>query len=226
MSDLKVRGAPIPGLARSAEVMIEGSVSPTNASALKKAVDRVLPPGASYVSILMRHVAYVNSSACGYLIELASALERRGGALILVEVQPKVKVLFNNLGMTRYFRFEASDEDARAFLRGLADRAARAPRVVPLDGPDQGVEFPVQSGPLRIGTDARSTIPVRHAQVERAHAEVYIAGSRCHVRDLGSKSGTFVGDRRVTDEPLRPGDVIRVGDFRLAFVAAPEGPNP
>ena len=67
----------------------------------------------TFVSILMRNVAYINSSGFGYFMDLAGMLERRGGALVLVEVQPKVKVVFNNLGMQNFFRLELSGEAAR-----------------------------------------------------------------------------------------------------------------
>jgi anti-anti-sigma factor len=220
MSILEIRTAPIQGLPNSAEIVINGPVGSQDAKPLKDALDRQVTAKVAYVAILMKQVSYMNSAGLACLIEVSATLERRGGTLVLVEVQPKVKVVLSNLGMNRYFRFEASDEEARAFLRAQAERVARTPRIVPMDGPEAGVAFPVGAAPIRIGSDSKSTIVVRHADAERAHAEVYADGDRCCVKDLGSRAGTFVGDRKVANEPLKAGDVMRVANLKLAFYPA------
>ncbi len=217
MPTLEIRAAPIQGLPNSAEIIIAGPVGSPDAKPLKDALDRQVASKVTHVAILMKQVGYMNSAGLACLIDLSATLDRRGGSLVLVEVQPKVKVVLSNLGMNRYFRFEAGQEEARAFLRAQAERVARTPRVMPLDGPEAGVAFPVGATPLRIGSDPKSSIVVKHADAERSHAEVYLSGDRCSVKDLGSRAGTFVGDRKVTDAPLQPGDVIRVANLRLTF---------
>lgn len=215
---LEIRSAPIQGLPNSAEIVINGPVGSSDAKPLKEVLDKLVASKVAFVAILMKQVSYMNSAGLACLIDVSGTLERRGGTLVLVEVQPKVKVVLSNLGMNRYFRFEASDEDARAFLRAQAERVARTPRVVPADGPEAGVAIPVSaSAPIRIGSDPKSTIVVRHADAERAHAEIYLEGDRCCVKDLGSRTGTFVGDRKVANEPLKAGDVVRVANLKLAF---------
>jgi anti-anti-sigma factor len=220
VAELNIRCAPILDLARSAEIVIEGGVNASNAQLLKERLDAALDRKTTYVSLLMSNVAYISSSGFGYLMDLAAMLERRGGALVLVEVQPKVKVVFNNLGMQNYFRFELSGEQARAHLRSLADKVARSPRVSPLNGPEEGVEFPIVGTSIRIGGDLRSTIPFKHPEVEARHCEIYRTGDTCSVRDLGTRFGTFVGDRKVNDQPLHAGDVIRVGTLKLVYTPA------
>ncbi len=220
MAELNIRCAPILDLPRSADIVIEGGVNAANAALLKERIDAALDRKTTFVSIQMSNVAYISSSGFGYLMDLAGMLERRGGALVLVEVQPKVKVVFNNLGMQNYFRFELSGEQSRSFLRALAEKVFRSPRVVPLNGPEEGVEFPIVGTSIRIGGDLRSTIPFKHAEVEARHCEIYRTGDSCSVRDLGTRFGTFVGDRKVNDEPLHAGDVVRVGTLRLAYFPA------
>ncbi len=220
MPDFSVTCAPILELPRSAEILIEGGVNATNAAVLKDKISASIDRKITYVSILMKNVAYVNSSGFGYFMDLAGMLERRGGALVLVEVQPKVKVVFNNLGMQNFFRFELSGENARAFLRAQAEKVARSPRVVPLNGPDEHIEFPIVGTSIKIGGDARSTIIFKHAEVEARHCEIYRTGDNCSVRDLGSRFGTFVGKTKVSDQPLHAGDIINVGPLRLAYYPA------
>ena len=220
MPDLVVTCAPILELQRSAEIVIEGGVNATNATLLKDRINSSLDRKTTFVSILMRNVAYVNSSGFGYFMDLAGMVERRGGALVLVEVQPKVKVVFNNLGMQNFFRFELSSESARAFLRAQAEKVSRSPRVVPLNGPDEHIEFPIVGSSIKIGGDIRSTIIFKHAEVEARHCEVYRTGDACSVRDLGTRFGTFVGKTKVNDQPLHAGDIITVGPLRLAYYPA------
>lgn len=61
--------------------------------------------------------------------------------------------------------------------------------------------------------------------ISRRHAVIRISGRDATVEDLGSKNGTFLGDRRV-DRPTRVAndDTIRVGSVLLTFkaVRAPE----
>jgi len=220
MPDLKITCAPILDLPRSAEIVIDGGVNATNAALLKDRITASLDRKTTFVSILMRNVAYINSSGFGYFMDLAGMLERRGGSLVLVEVQPKVKVVFNNLGMQNFFRFELSDESARAFLRQQAEKVARSPRVVPLNGPDEHVEFPIVGTSIKVGGDLRSTIIFKHAEVEARHCEIYRTGDTCSVRDLGTRFGTFVGKVKINDQPLHAGDIITVGPLRLAYYPA------
>ena len=220
MPDFKVTCAPILELPRSAEVIIDGGVNASNAAALKDKLSSSLDRKITYVSILMKDVAYVNSSGFGYFMDLAGMLERRGGALVLVEVQPKVKVVFNNLGMQNFFRFELSAELARSFLRAQAEKVSRSPRMVPLNGPDENIEFPIVGSSIKVGGDLRSSIVLKHPEVEARHCEVYRTGDNCSVRDLGTRFGTFVGKSKINDQTLHAGDIITVGPFRLAYYPA------
>jgi anti-anti-sigma factor len=220
MPELTISCAPILDLPRSAEIVIAGGVNASNATLLKDRITASLDRRIAFVSILMKNVSYVNSSGFGYFMDLAGMLERRGGSLVLVEVQPKVKVVFNNLGMQNFFRFELSDENARAFLRGQAEKVARSPRVVPLNGPDEHIEFPIVGSSIKVGGDLRSTIIFKHAEVEARHCEIYRTGDNCSVRDLGTRFGTFVGKAKISDQPLHAGDIVTVGPLRLAYYPA------
>jgi len=217
MSLLEIRVIPLAGVPRAAEIVLGGPVSAPDARALKETLERQVAAGVVGLALLMKSVSYMNSAGLACLVETATALERRGGSLVLVEVQPKVKVVLSNLGMNRYFRFESSPEEARAFLRAQAERLARAPSLVVVDGPEAGAAFSLGDVPVRLGSDPQCTIVVRHAEAERIHAEIYRKGDRIFVKDLGSRAGTFVGERRVAEEALREGDVVRVANLRLSL---------
>ena len=55
-------------------------------------------------------------------------------------------------------------------------------------------------------------------RVSRQHARITVAEGRATLEDLGSKNGTFVGDRRIeTPIELHDGDEIGVGPLRPRF---------
>jgi EAL domain-containing protein (putative c-di-GMP-specific phosphodiesterase class I) len=53
--------------------------------------------------------------------------------------------------------------------------------------------------------------------VSKEHADLFVRGGVLHVRDLGSKNGTFVNSRRVGEATLREGDILHFArvEFRV-----------
>ena len=80
-------------------------------------------------------------------------------------------------------------------------------------------EIPLRSGENGIGRDPRDTIVIHSPEVSRHHARLIVTGSGITLEDLGSKNGTYVGTRRVTDPvEVAPGDEILIGTIRLRLV--------
>ena len=72
------------------------------------------------------------------------------------------------------------------------------------------------TGSVLIGRDAGADVPLGHGTVSRTHAAVLRWESGWTLLDLGSRDGTTLNGRAVTDgTPLRPGDVVRCGDVVL-----------
>ena len=91
-----------------------------------------------------------------------------------------------------------------------------------------GREYLVPAGGMRIGRDADCDIVVPGNDVSRNHAELSLGPAGYVVRDVSS-NGVFVNGARTGDaQPLRRGDVIRIGteEFRFYADAAPEAPTP
>ncbi len=71
---------------------------------------------------------------------------------------------------------------------------------------------------LLLGRDPNCQIPLEHPTISRRHAEILTAGGGHSIRDLGSFNGTFVNGRRILDlTPLRMGDVIQIGPYKLVY---------
>jgi hypothetical protein len=78
--------------------------------------------------------------------------------------------------------------------------------------------LPLAEGQNTLGRDPAAQVTVDAPGVSRHHARVVFEGGEATLEDLGSKNGTFAGDRRV-DRPtrLRDGDRLRLGRTQLVF---------
>ncbi len=74
--------------------------------------------------------------------------------------------------------------------------------------------------PATIGRSAQSDLRVDHATVSRRHCELFERDGVVFVRDSGSTNGTYVGNNRVSEAVVQPGDHLTIGPlvFEAAFV--------
>jgi pSer/pThr/pTyr-binding forkhead associated (FHA) protein len=86
--------------------------------------------------------------------------------------------------------------------------------------------------PITIGRTAENTIVLNSDRVSRRHAVIESKGFDVVIRDQNSRNGTFVEQRRITEEVLREGTTIQIGPFRLstevvlAALPSPSGSQP
>jgi hypothetical protein len=111
-------------------------------------------------------------------------------------------------------------------------------RAVPADGGPPAVAaarmrcaVTVVQGPHRgerLEWDAPATVVVgrgsrvqlrldEDAHISRNHFRLEVEPPQCRLHDLGSRNGTFVNGQRVSDCPLRDGDLIAAGQTQLRF---------
>lgn len=57
--------------------------------------------------------------------------------------------------------------------------------------------------------------------ISRRHCELNMDQGQLKVRDLGSRNGTFLNDRKIEEETVNPGDKLQIGP--LCFIAQIEG---
>lgn len=115
-------------------------------------------------------------------------------------------------GMGRRVR---SDPDT---LAGSLVDGAEPAMAAPHD-PHAGVEllyagqrFGLASGETIVGRGDESDVAVDSPGVSRRHARITIDGGRVTIEDLGSRNGTFVGDRRIdTKTEICESAAIRIG---------------
>ena len=77
--------------------------------------------------------------------------------------------------------------------------------------------YPLQQGPMEIGSDESCTVHIDSLAVEPKHARIETHGADSIVFDLNTESGTFVNQERVQEQKLNSGDIIRVGKHTLVY---------
>lgn len=77
------------------------------------------------------------------------------------------------------------------------------------DGKRRDIDVPV--GVTVLGRGAECGLRVPSDNVSRNHCQVTVKPDGVLLKDLGSSNGTFVNDRRITEQSLKPGDLVRVG---------------
>lgn len=70
---------------------------------------------------------------------------------------------------------------------------------------------------LTIGRDPMNEFPIEEYVVSRQHAKIIKKWGGVIIRDLGSKNGVYVNNRKVTEEFLHDGDRIALGTIVLMF---------
>lgn len=89
------------------------------------------------------------------------------------------------------------------------------------DGKTVG-SFQLGDAPAVIGRSEECDLVIPDPSVSRRHAEVAFVDGVWRIRDLGSRNGTRIGTRPVTDDVVKPGESFFVGDVELVLVVAEE----
>ncbi len=94
-----------------------------------------------------------------------------------------------------------------------------------------GKTLPFQLGPgvpeVRIGRSVTNGVHLADDRgVSKCHARIFLDRGATAIEDMGSRNGTFVNEAQVpAAQPLRAGDVIRIGNTNIVFRPAP-APTP
>ena len=85
-------------------------------------------------------------------------------------------------------------------------------------GPNAGSKFFLDTDSTGIGRHPESDIFLDDITVSRKHAEIRRSASGFELHDVGSLNGTYVNRERVENAPLKTGDEVQVGKFKLVFL--------
>ncbi len=99
------------------------------------------------------------------------------------------------------------------------------PRLVAVRGPLKGSIFPLPEGEFWVGRQATNDLQLEDNAVSRRHCLFVRSGDICTLKDLDSRNGTFVTGTPVTEQPLRPGDEVRIGGSLFCYQVDANAPG-
>ncbi len=93
-------------------VRVSGEVDLRTSPQLRDALLRFAQKGPDRLIIDLADVDYMDSSGVGTMVELKRVVERRGGQLVLVNLQPRVRSVFEVTQLDRFFDIAADLNEA------------------------------------------------------------------------------------------------------------------
>jgi pSer/pThr/pTyr-binding forkhead associated (FHA) protein len=69
-----------------------------------------------------------------------------------------------------------------------------------------------------IGRVEDNTFQIADPSVSSHHCEVHLRGSDIVIRDLNSTNGSFINNDKITEQALKPGQVLRLGQVELKLI--------
>jgi pSer/pThr/pTyr-binding forkhead associated (FHA) protein len=104
-----------------------------------------------------------------------------------------------------------------------ADLAPGTGMLLVRRGPNAGSRYVLDHPVTTLGRHPDSRVFLDDITVSRRHAEIHRSGAGYELVDVGSLNGTYLNRERVDRGPLRDGDLIQVGKFKLMFVSSDAG---
>ncbi len=190
MPDLAIQVQVVKGLNGTAVVALNGSIDAKTVITFQTHLNSVKERGINRFILDMENVKYVNSTGLGYLINLSDSLGEHQGGISLVKVQPKVKVVFDMLGLNAFFKIYNTRDDALKAFSGAEIGASPAEQTVVIKSAKPEVErAPV---PLQTAT-AVAEQPVVAAPGARGIAAeaLHIECSSCKALLAVKEPGTY-----------------------------------
>jgi anti-sigma B factor antagonist len=112
---------------KAAVVALKGAIDPLSINSLQEVMREANRKGIRILVLDLGEIRYINSAGLAYLVNLGDAVAARGGFLLLAGAQPKVKVVFDLMGVSMFFKLYKSVESALAAVAAARRRIGAAP---------------------------------------------------------------------------------------------------
>ncbi len=83
-----------------------------------------------------------------------------------------------------------------------------------------GKDVPIHGRAILIGQRRTADIVLNHETISNAHALIFAMSGTRYIRDLSSRTGTYVNGSLIHQQELHFGDSIRIGNAVVTYVAA------
>jgi len=135
IAEFKIEVGAVTGLPDGAIVSFNGPIDARNVGVFKEQMDALRRRNFHRFLLQMGEVRYINSSGLAYLINMVEDVQAAGGALVLFNVQPKVKVILESMGLVELLRLFPSKAAAIRELKSAipAKASPAAPAAKPTE---------------------------------------------------------------------------------------------
>jgi anti-sigma B factor antagonist len=99
-------------------VELEGSVDPGTIGDLQQMFEDLLAADRTRVALDLEKLKYINSTGMGIMVQYVDTFRARGGGMVLMNVQPKVLLVVEMLGLQELFRIVGGQGEAVRALHG------------------------------------------------------------------------------------------------------------
>jgi Ca-activated chloride channel family protein len=104
---------------RIAEMSLTGQLDLYKCPDLKSDIRRLMEQGYRFLVLDLTDLSYVDSSGIGTMIQVSNWMKKRGGLMVLVNVQGSVEKIFQLSKLDEFFAFRDTVSEARQFIDEL-----------------------------------------------------------------------------------------------------------
>lgn len=140
MADLSFSVEKLPGMDSTALVKINGAIDAKTVVLFQEKLDQLQQDGYNGFILDMEGIKYVNSTGLGTLVNVADALENKGGGIALIKIHPKVKVVFDMLGLNAFFKIFSNEKEALSHFQRLVGSSPAATKPAATSAPKPPVK--------------------------------------------------------------------------------------
>src|SRR3989440_670083 len=108
--------------------------------------------------------------------------------------------------------FRIGDDHGSLVTLAYNDGTGAVQEIVPEIRP-----IPLGASVITLGRQPNNMVVLNHPQVSANHARLEQVQGGYRIVDLGSTNHVYVNAQRVTNQPLRPSDEIRIGPFNFTY---------
>ncbi len=89
------------------------------------------------------------------------------------------------------------------------------PKLVVLSEGLTGRSYELKVEKTTVGRLEDNAFQIPEQSVSSHHCEVLLQGADVVIKDLNSTNGTFINGEKVTEKPLKPGQILRLGNIEI-----------
>src|SRR5262245_41545446 len=131
IAEFRIEVGAVSGLPDGALVAFNGPIDARSVGRFKEQMDALRRRQFRRFLLQMGEVRYINSSGLAYLINMVEDIQAAGGALVLFNVQPKVKVILETMGLDDLLRIYTWKAGAIRELKAAIPAKAPSPSAPP-----------------------------------------------------------------------------------------------